>query len=385
MGVPLQERTRDRKQKTQPGRVGPGPVDFLEARHVLRVARQLESLAKRLPSAGRGEVASDPDEAVLRALLAAYPDRVARRREPGSRRGVMVGGRGVVLDESSCVRDGDLFLCLDLDSGGREARVRQASRVEADWLDEEQLRPSAEAVFDEKRERVVGRRVSRYRDLAIAEEECDPALCVGGPEEVERVLAAAAGERLARALDLDHPEVAAFLSRARCLSGWRPDIDLPTFEPDDLRQLLPRLAAGKRSFAELRRAPLLEILRGALTFEQQRNLDRLAPERLEVPSGSRVRLLYEPGQPPVLAARIQEMFGLAQTPTVAGGRVAVLLHLLAPNHRPQQVTSDLASFWRNTYPQVRRELRGRYPKHDWPEDPLTAKARKRQGRKKPLA
>lgn len=118
-----------------------------------------------------------------------------------------------------------------------------------------------------------------------------------------------------------------------------------------------------------------------LDHRQLAALEREAPERLEVASGSKVRLAYEPGRPPVLAVRIQEMFGAAETPRVAGGRVPVLLHLLAPNRRPQQVTGDLASFWRNTYPQVRRELAGRYPKHAWPEDPLTARPEHRPRRR----
>jgi ATP-dependent helicase HrpB len=103
-------------------------------------------------------------------------------------------------------------------------------------------------------------------------------------------------------------------------------------------------------------------------------VEREAPERLAVPSGSRIAVQYEPGRPPVLAARIQELFGLTETPRVAGGRVRVLLHLLAPNYRPQQVTDDLASFWANTYQQVRKDLRARYPKHAWPEDPWNATA-----------
>jgi ATP-dependent helicase HrpB len=102
---------------------------------------------------------------------------------------------------------------------------------------------------------------------------------------------------------------------------------------------------------------------------------------LEVPSGSRLTLKYEEGRPPVLAVRIQEVFGLLDTPRIAGGRVKVLLHLLAPNYRPQQVTDDLASFWRNTYAQVRKELRARYPKHAWPEDPFKATAERRPRRK----
>jgi ATP-dependent helicase HrpB len=115
-------------------------------------------------------------------------------------------------------------------------------------------------------------------------------------------------------------------------------------------------------------------MRGQLTYQQLQAIEREAPDRLEVPSGSHIQIEYAEGRPPVLAARIQELFGLAETPRLAGGRVKLLLHLLAPNQRPQQVTDDLASFWKNGYPLVRKELRGRYPKHSWPEDPLTAEA-----------
>jgi ATP-dependent helicase HrpB len=116
-----------------------------------------------------------------------------------------------------------------------------------------------------------------------------------------------------------------------------------------------------------------EALLGLLTREQRQALDREAPERLVVPSGCRHRVQYERGKPPVLAVRIQELFGLAETPRLGRGRVPVLLHLLAPSYRPEQVTSDLASFWREAYHVVRKDLRLRYPKHSWPEDPLRAK------------
>ena len=183
-------------------------------------------------------------------------------------------------------------------------------------------------------------------------------------------------------LRLDDPGIAAFLARTRSLADWRPDLGLPAFLRQDLIASLPHLAAGKRSFDELRRAPLLEILQGSMSFEQLQTLERMVPERVAVASGSRIRLRYEPGKPPILAVRIQEMFGQRETPTVAGGRVPVLLHLLAPNRRPQQVTDDLASFWRNTYPQVRKELRARYPRHAWPEDPLSARPEKRPARRR---
>ena len=161
-----------------------------------------------------------------------------------------------------------------------------------------------------------------------------------------------------------------------------PELELPAFDDAYLRGLLPALCVGRRSFAELRRAPLLDHLRGALSHAQHRALEQHAPERVRVPSGSRIALRYEPGRPPVLAVRIQEVFGLADTPRLAAGRVPVLLHLLAPNQRPQQVTDDLASFWANTYTQVRKELRARYPRHAWPEDPATASAESRPRRRR---
>ncbi|HSM12723.1 MAG TPA: ATP-dependent helicase C-terminal domain-containing protein, partial [Thermoanaerobaculia bacterium] len=141
------------------------------------------------------------------------------------------------------------------------------------------------------------------------------------------------------------------------------------------------LCAGRRSFAELRDGPWLEALLAGLSREQKRLLDAEAPDRMAVPSGSRPRIDYSDPARPVLAARIQELFGLEATPRIAAGRVPLLLHLLAPNGRPQQVTEDLASFWATTYATVRRELAGRYPKHAWPEDPTTAAPERRPRRR----
>jgi ATP-dependent helicase HrpB len=344
------------------------------ARFVLKARDQLFDLVrKELGPAGRPapEAREPRDEALLRALLAAYPDRLARRREPRSPRAVMVGGRGVRLAEESTVLDPMLFLCIDLDARPTEALVRLASEVEPGWLS---VQTTVDLEFDQERERVAAWKRTRFEDLVISEAEIP---VEGG----ETVLADAAATRLDRALPLDDPEVAGFLARVRCLREWMPELNLPAFDEAQLRELLPALAAARKSFAELRRAPLLPVLEGSLSHDQLRAVEREAPERLEVPSGSRIKLVYEPGKPPVLAARIQELFGLAETPRVAAGRVPVLLHLLAPNHRPQQVTHDLRSFWENTYPQVRKELAGRYPKHAWPQDPWNARPERRPGRR----
>ena len=172
----------------------------------------------------------------------------------------------------------------------------------------------------------------------------------------------------------DDPTTADYLNRVRCLAVWVPELDLPAFDDHDLRSVLPAVCHGCRSFDELRKAPWLAHLQARLTPVQRTAVEREAPERIEAPSGSRIKLQYEPGKPPVLAVRIQEVFGLLETPRIARGRVPVLMHLLAPNMRPQQITDDLASFWKTPYHQVRKDLRRRYPKHPWPEDPWTAKA-----------
>ena len=362
------------------GETALGPVDKGRARNVVRVARRLADLAERRLN-DAPEIESDPngaEEALLRSVLAAYPDRVARRREPGGRRALMVGGKGVKLAEMSAVHDAELFVCVELEGAkGRrgEALVRQASAIRKEWL--EPLETAVEARFDVERRRVVGLKTTRFQDLILSQAETDP-----GPEKAAEVLAAKALEDLDTALALEDPEVAGFLARVRCLREWMPSLDLPAFDADRWAEILPHLASGRRSFDELRKAPLLAVLKGTLSYPQATALEREAPERLTVPSGSAVRLTYEPGKPPVLAVRIQELFGLTETPRVADGRVPVLLHLLAPNMRPQQITQDLKSFWSVTYPQVKKDLAGRYPKHAWPDDPMTAEPMRGAKRRK---
>src|SRR5262245_15137984 len=347
------------------------------ARFTLRVAQALREDVERV--LGReAELASDEAEAFERAVLAAYADRLARRREPGSRKGVMVGGRGVELARKSAVTDGELFCCVEMDAGRAEALVRQASAVERAWLDLLRIRTEATCGLDEKSGRVVALRRTVLEGLAIGavrQGEVDDELAA-------RALAEAAARDLGRYLPLAEPETAQFLARMRSLRIWLPELELPAFDDAELAALLPEHALGARSLAELKKRDLAAFLRSKLTFEQQRALEREAPEALPVPSGSKIRLTYEPGRPPVLAARIQELFGLARTPRVARGRVGVLLHLLAPNHRPQQVTDDLASFWNGAYHAIKSELRRRYPRHSWPDDPWNATPERRPRRRR---
>jgi len=372
------------------GETALGEVHRGRAHQVLRAGRQIaafisrrfESRSESRPGPSLAEQPANSDQALAQALLEAYPDRLAKRRQPRDPRGVLVGGRGVRLSKASSVHEADLFLCLQLDGGqarpGRaaEARVDMASAVEPEWLAGQRLHNHDEVFFDTTKERVAGRLRVSYEDLTIHTRQ----RTVSASEAAE-VLLEAASQQLPRALALDRPAIDDFLRRLHWLAAEMPELGLPIFDDERLCQALPMLVAGRRSFAELRRSPVLEALRGSLSYEQAQALEQQAPERLTVPSGSRITLRYCTAEPPLLAVRIQELFGLAETPSLAGGRVPVLLHLLAPNGRPQQITRDLASFWSNTYPQVRKELQGRYPKHSWPTDPLRAKPQRRPQRR----
>ncbi len=341
----------------------------------------------------RAPAATTPHDSLIpRLLLAAYPDRVVKRAAPDANRGMMIGGVAVDLDASSAVaaRSGhprpELFLavaCQGLGQGMRSSTVvRQAAELtEADI---EAVFPGSiqrreRLTWDDQKQQVSGQIGWFYRDLAIRmarDTQPDPA-----------TVAAFLAERLApeaTAVLAADEDAAMWLARYRWLRAYATDLELPP-EPE-AAVVIAGLCVGCRSRAEIIAKPKIDALQAGLTWQQTRHLDEWAPTHVPVPTGNRIKLDYSSAslaQPPVLAVRLQELFGQPTTPTVANGRCGVLLHLLGPNYRCEQVTRDLASFWANTYPQVRKDLRGRYPKHSWPDNPLTAlpvaRGRPRQG------
>jgi ATP-dependent helicase HrpB len=356
-------------------------IDPFAARQVAKVRDDLLRIARRLPSPGKNEPNEDD---LLRLVLLAYPDRVVRRRGGDGSTGVMVGGRGIRLDRESVVRDSEFFLGLDpredRRGGTLEARVRIASAIRVEWLEElfpDSVRRDRFLMFDEAKKRVVGVATLAYRDLILREDSNLP---------VDRD---AAGKALAEALA---PRGREFFEQDEGSRQWLarfdlarralPEADWPAFEVADWAELIALACLGKRSEAEIATGSLLSILKGRLAYAQNQRLDQEVPEALTVPSGNRIRLTYSSEGPPVLAVRLQELFGWHETPRIANGRIAVVLHLLGPNYRPAQITDDLKSFWSNAYFQVRKDLRARYPKHSWPEDPLTARAESRGGRRR---
>ncbi len=319
---------------------------------------------------------AEREEYLQRAIFTAWSDRLARRREIGGDRAVMVGGRGVRLARESAVKEAELFVCVSLDdrSGPRsEALVRIASAVEREWLPPARLREETVLEFEEERQRVVSHRRTTFDDLVLDDKEI-PIRDFGAASALMEQMAA---NRVTEVLPRDNPEWENLVARLRFLHQACPDLALPAPTASTFTELLSSLVSRAKSFDELRRSPWREALLGTLSHSQRGALDREAPERLSVPSGNSIRVNYSDPARPVLAARIQELFGLAETPRLARGRVPVLLHLLAPNGRPQQVTDDLTSFWKTTYAEVRKELAARYPRHSWPLDPTTAPAERR--------
>ncbi|HEY1905191.1 MAG TPA: ATP-dependent helicase HrpB, partial [Myxococcaceae bacterium] len=334
------------------------------------VERTTRQLARALRDRGRRPPPAEREDALLLSLLAGFPDRVARRRKPHAPELVLSGGGSAVLDPVSVVQEPMLLLALDAEQRtgprGPEVRIRVASAVEPEWLLElfpERLTDEDRLVFNEESGRV--ERLTRLAYGAVALEE--RRLPAEASAETEAVLAEAIRARgLGTAVDTTRLEtLRGRLELARTLF---PDQAWPELDEAGLAAVLAR---GRRSLADVREADPAELL-GALSPDAARLLARELPERVTLPGGRSVPVHYVPGQPPWVASRLQDFFGMHEGPAIARGRVPLVLHLLAPNQRAVQVTQDLPGFWSRHYPSLRRELGRRYPRHSWPEDPLHA-------------
>ncbi len=309
-------------------------------------------------------------------LALAFPDRIAQRRSGQAGRFLLRNGQGAMLDSPSLAL-ADYLVAAELDGQKRESRVFLAAPITLEEIEEQfgdQIENETVVDWDETAASVIARRRVRLGAMVLREvpwREADP-------EWVRGVLL----EGLARA------GVAAlgWSDEARGLQGrlrflHRHDSAWPDLSDESLARTLaewlgPHLT-GLWKRDEVRRLDLAAALLARLTWRQRVALDELAPTHLTVPSGSRIAIDYGNPEAPVLAVRLQEMFGLSETPCVAGGRVPLTIHLLSPARRPVQVTRDLAGFWRTTYFEVKKDLKGRYPKHYWPDDPLQAVATRR--------
>ncbi|MCU1643341.1 MAG: hrpB [Nocardia sp.] len=342
-------------------------------REVERLTRLVTEAAVGAPGRARGRAAESSDDPALVAALA-YPERLARRRGAGSASYLMAGGTAVTLPPGSGVAESDWLAVAGAsrDPGQAEGRIRLAATA-----DEELARRAAPSLVAKVDEvdwidgDVVARRIERLGAIILSEKPL---------RNPDRALVRQALRRGLESVGLDllrWNDDAITLRRRleflhRTLGAPWPAVDAANLLADPEIWLGPELSAANRR-TDLERINAGQALRRLLPWPAAARFDELAPERLEVPSGSNVRLDYS-ADPPVLAVKVQEIFGWTELPRLADGRASIVLHLLSPAQRPIAVTADLASFWRTGWPQVRAELRGRYPKHAWPEDPTTLSA-----------
>jgi ATP-dependent helicase HrpB len=349
-------------------------------------ARGLLQTRNRLLERRNSEHGESDTGLLVRCLLRGFPDRVVRRSPPtgGSevRVGTMVGGRGIALPKTA---DGqELILALRLHESGRQQRSHAVltSHVTMDELQEaatHDLHTVVDAHVDEHAGRVVAVRQQRYRDLVLRSAR-------GGevsPERARELLLPVLAADVWRWLG-DQKELRRLLARLEWLVERMPDLEWPSMDQQAIADAAIDLLPGS-DLKVLRDARIKELVLARLTALQQRTLKQAAPDRIALPTGRAAVVDYTAEAGPTVSARLQEFFGLPEVARLAGGRVPVVLELLAPNGRPVQVTTDLGSFWGNVYPQVRKELSRRYPRHSWPEDPLEAnpesrpKPRRRRG------
>ncbi len=352
------------------GKAPPG-VDVWALRTIERTYKQIMRLMDSNPDAlPAGE---DDADLIPRLLLCAYPDRIAKRREEGLGRFVLSQGRGIRLPAASSLGNCPYIIAVNLDAGEKaEGSVHLAEPVREECIRQEcrgRIGDVRRIAWDKKEKRIIAVTEERLGSIPLStkpfipsDEEAVPLLCEAiRSRQVPLSFSTSARQFQGRVI---------LMRRAFPEEHW-PDLSDEHLYADPGDWLNPWLGSV-RSAADIEKVDLLSALRSRLSHQQQRLLDKRLPLRMMVPSGSMVAVDYAAGELPVLAVKLQEMFGLADTPVVAEGRVKIVLHLLSPARRPVQVTQNLRGFWNSGYQQVKKELKGRYPKHPWPDDPWNA-------------
>jgi len=339
-------------------------VDLALCRRILSHASQWKQALGITPE----EESAVPDCGLLLAF--AYPERIAQAK--GGGRFLLRNGRGAVLPGDQPLAHAPFLVAAQVDDQGADSRMFLAAPVEWQELEPffaEQMQVETQVAWDRAAQAVRARKRVRLGALVIQ----DVPLPNPDPDETVRALLSGITQEGLKLLPWNKTarqlqQRLQFMHRHE--AGW-PDRSDEALLATMTEWLAPHLY-GLRSASDLQQLRLADILTASLTWEQRRELDAHAPTHLEVPSGSRIPVDYSNPDMPVLAVRLQELFGWKETPRIAGGRVPLTLHLLSPAHRPVQVTQDLASFWQNAYFEVKKDLKGRYPKHYWPDDPLRA-------------
>jgi ATP-dependent helicase HrpB len=357
-------------QRRRMGKDSDSRTDPSALRAVERTSKQLS----RMMTGTARSVRDDIDhEAVSRLLLAAFPDRICKRREEGGGRFIHVQGRGVRLSPGSHLGSSPYLIAVAVDAGEKaEGFVHIAAPVTEELIRSEltsRIETVRKVEWDRKENRIVAAVEERYGSLLFSKRPFTPTDVEAAPILCQAI-------RMTPGILTFGREARQFQARVGLMKRSFPEETWPDLSDEELIQrpedwLASRLG-GIRSAQVLSGLNLLPALRACLSRKQQQILDERAPLVITVPSGSRIEVDYVSSDQPVLAVKLQEMFGLADTPAIANGRVKIILHLLSPARRPVQITQDLKGFWNTSYQQVKKDLKGRYPKHPWPDDPWNA-------------
>ena len=306
--------------------------------------------------------------AIQRCVLAGFPDQVALRLDAGTLRCALVHGRKGVLARESAVQHAPLLVASEVReiegrNDERQVLLTHATAIEEEWLRElfpEAFHDSVEVAFDSVQRRVIARKTVRFQDLVLRAKETDQV-----PEHQAAALLAAEVEAGNCVLKNWDDAVEQWIIRLNLLAGWFPEWELPKLEAEDRRLLLEQICHGAISYREIKERQVWPVVKSWLSPAQQKLIDDFAPERMQMHNGRKFKIVYSPTAAPVIAARIQDLYGVEQELRIAQGRVPLVIQVLAPNQRPIQITQNLANFWKESYPVIKKELQRKYPKHEW--------------------
>lgn len=347
----------------------------LDAGRVAQVRKALRPLLRQVRNRGPLPTSRDEVEVQLRrAVLSGFCDRVARRAQAGGRRLTLASGTKALLSEQSVARHVEFMVALDVEERSQLGRrgdtvVSMVSAVDPDWLlsdYSDRVEAQEELSFSSEKQRVVELGRLSYGSVVLEESR----QAARPSPQAAQVLWESAKDKLSAVFG-KHSGVDALLGRIAVMKEHLPEAGVDAAS-SSLEALLKAACQETTSLAELADFDYAQLLLSQLSHEQQRTLSQEVPEHLSIPGGRRLSVNYEPGKPPWVASRLQDFFGMKVGPRICRGRVPVTLHLLAPNQRAVQVTSDLPGFWERHYAEIRKELRRRYPRHPWPEDGANA-------------
>jgi len=362
-------------------------IHAVSARHAERAWAYFLGIAEEQGLAGRATIAEGQSEAGLRSgeagptpqeapafvalrkcILLGFSDQLARQAGANSTRYLVVHGRTGTLAKESIVRGSPFLVAseireLEAGKGNLSVVLSLCTAVEQDWLRELFPGDFSEArtiAYDDTAKRVTAQQGTYFRDLLIEARQGLPPR----PEEAAPLLAA---EVLKGRIALKHWDhaVEQWIARVNLLARQCPELNVPAIDEQARRDIVEHVCVGPLSAKDLKEAPVWPAVKAWLSAHQQAQLNEHAPERLRLPNGRTPAVKYAQDAPPFIALRIQELYGVTGEVRIALGRVPVLIHVLAPNQRPVQITADLAGFWKNDYPRVKRELQRKYPKHEW--------------------